>query len=269
MRTIAHISDLHFGRVDERLLDPLLAGLEAARPHVVAISGDLTQRARDHQFRAAARFLSRLRWPLIVVPGNHDVPLFNVIARFAHPLRGFRRHITRDPTPFWSDAELAVLGINTARSLTWKAGRINERQVEHARARLCPLPQSVLKIVVTHHPFDVAHASDEDQVVGRAGMAMEALAQCGVDVLLSGHLHHARVGDTSRYCIDGHSALVVQAGTTLSERTREETNSFNVLHAEHDRVRVEHHLWDAGKGRFRVTATEDFRRAGDIWRSTR
>jgi 3',5'-cyclic AMP phosphodiesterase CpdA len=269
VRTIAHISDLHFGRVDERLLDPLLAGLDAARPDVVAISGDLTQRARDHQFRAAARFLSRLRWPTVVVPGNHDVPLFNVFARFAHPLRGYRRHITADPAPFWVDDELAVLGINTARSLTWKAGRINERQVELARSRMCALPDRVLKIVVTHHPFDVAHASDKDQVVGRAGMAMRALAECGVDVLLSGHLHRARVGDTSRYCIGGHSALVVQAGTTLSERTREETNSFNVLHAEHDRVRVEHHHWDGGKGRFRVAAAEDFRREGDVWRSAR
>lgn len=266
MKTICHISDLHFGRVDEGLLDPLVASIDAVAPDVIAVSGDLTQRARAGQFRAAARFLERLRYPQVVVPGNHDVPLFNVFARFAQPLRNYRRHITRDPAPFYADAEIAVLGINTARSLTWKGGRINEDQIRLARERLCSVARPVVKVVVTHHPFDVAHLNDEDEVVGRASKAMQELARCGVDVLLSGHLHKARVGNTSRYCIAGHSALVVQAGTTLSERTRQEANSFNLVLASADEVRVEHHNFDGRAERFVRGAVEEFRRDGDVWR---
>ena len=266
MKTIAHISDLHFGRVDETLLQPLIAAIDAAAPDVIAVSGDLTQRARDSQFRAAARFLARLRYPQVVVPGNHDVPLYNVVARFTHPLRGYRRYITRDPAPFHRDEEIAVLGLNTARSLTWKGGRISEEQIARARELLCTVPSHVVKVVVTHHPFDVAHRNDEHQVVGRADMAMEELARCGVDVLLSGHLHETRVGNTDRYCIAGHSALVVQAGTTLSERTRHESNSFNLVRAAAGEVRVEHHRFETHGGRFVPAGFEHFRRSNDVWR---
>jgi 3',5'-cyclic AMP phosphodiesterase CpdA len=265
MKTIAHISDLHFGRVDDRLLDPLVASIDAAAPNVIAVSGDLTQRARSRQFRAAARFLARLNYPQVVVPGNHDVPLFNLYARFAHPLRGYRRHITRDAAPFYVDGEIAVLGINTARSFTWKGGRINDEQIADARKRLSAVAAHVVKVVVTHHPFDVAHRSDEDQMVGHATTAMQELARCGVDVLLSGHLHATHVGNTDRYCIDGHSALVVQAGTTLSERTRHESNSFNLVRASTDEVCVEHHRFEPAARRFALGGEERFRREGDVW----
>ena len=85
MRTLVHLSDLHFGRVDEALLEPLIESVRAAKPDVVVVSGDLTQRARTGQFRDAAAFLARLPSPQIVVPGNHDVPLHNMLARFPDP----------------------------------------------------------------------------------------------------------------------------------------------------------------------------------------
>ena len=96
MRTIAHLSDLHFGATDPVLVSAVIDEVRRREPDVIAVSGDLTQRARRTQFIAAREFLSALPGPLVVVPGNHDVPLYNVIARFSSPLRGFHRHIGRE-----------------------------------------------------------------------------------------------------------------------------------------------------------------------------
>src|SRR3954449_12672383 len=136
MRTVAHLSDLHFGRTDPALIEPLLAALGAVRPHVVVVSGDLTQRARKKEFEQARDFLARIRFPLIVVPGNHDVPLYRVWERFLSPLGNYQRIVQRDLEPFFVDGEMAVLGINTARSLTFKNGRINVEQMASIRRRL-------------------------------------------------------------------------------------------------------------------------------------
>ena len=109
MRTLVHLSDLHFGRVDAQLLEPLRAAVVAARPELVVVSGDLTQRARTSEFEQARRYLDRLPQPQIVIPGNHDVPLYRVWERFLSPLGKYRRHIQRDLEPSFVDAEIAVL----------------------------------------------------------------------------------------------------------------------------------------------------------------
>lgn len=267
MRTLVHLSDLHFGRIDPALIGPLLAAVGAAHPDVIAVSGDLTQRARTEQFTAAREFLDALPpVPQIVVPGNHDVPLYNVVARFAQPLDKFRRHITDDLEPFYADAELAILGINTARSLTTKHGRVNAQQIARIRERLCPFGDAVVKLVVTHHPFDVPAGADERAVVGRAEAAMTALAACGADVLLAGHLHVSHTGHTAkRYRIAGHSALVVQAGTATSTRGRGETNSFNALRLKHPHINVQRLSWRDDQQTFTLAASEHFQHTPDGW----
>jgi 3',5'-cyclic AMP phosphodiesterase CpdA len=258
VKTVAHLSDLHFGRLDEAVLDPLRLALERLHPDLVVISGDLTQRARKGQFRDAKEYLDSLPMPQIVVPGNHDVPLYNVVKRFLAPLKNYREIISDDLQPDYIDDEIAVVGVNTARSFVFKGGRINDEQVEAVKAKLCGLPDGITKILVTHHPFDVPKDSGEgDQIVGRARMALEKLAGCGADLLLSGHLHDAHVGHTAeRYPIAGVSALVVQAGTATSSRTRETPNSFNVLRVESNHVVVEQHAWDEGD--FRPKGVQDF-----------
>src|SRR3989440_8090724 len=133
MRKIVHLSDLHFGRVDESLVGPLVSAVNEAGPSLVVVSGDVTQRARAAQFREARAFLDRLPRPQVVVPGNHDVPLWDVLARFRSPLEKFRRHVSDDPGPFYEDDEVAGAGVNTARSWTLKYGRINERQAASLR----------------------------------------------------------------------------------------------------------------------------------------
>jgi 3',5'-cyclic AMP phosphodiesterase CpdA len=266
MRTVVHLSDLHFGRVDHNLLEPLSRSVATIKPDLVAVSGDLTQRARSHQFREARAFLDSLPQPQIIVPGNHDVPLHNVFSRFLQPLEKYRRYITDDLQPCFADEEVAVIGVNTARSLTIKGGRINELQIARLREKLCSFSAQVVKVVVTHHPFDLPEGHHERDLVGRARLAMTGLAECGADLFLAGHLHLSHTGHTAhRYKIRGHSALVVQAGTASSTRGRGEANSFNAVRIEHSRIVVERFAWQAESGVFAHVSQEHFRRGEDGW----
>jgi 3',5'-cyclic AMP phosphodiesterase CpdA len=264
MRTLVHLSDLHFGRVDYAIVEALIEQVKRIEPHLVAVSGDLTQRARTEQFQEACRFLHCLPSPQIVVPGNHDVPLYDVFTRFVRPLARYRRYISEDLEPFYADDEIAVLGLNTARSLTIKGGRINQAQVERARARLCPLSDELTKVIVTHHPFDLPPGYTDKELVGRARMGMEMLAKCQADLLLAGHLHVSHTGHTAeRYNIAGHSALVVQAGTATSLRARGEPNSFNVIRINHPETSVERFAWSSNRAEFVVSSGETFQHDAD------
>ncbi len=266
MRTLVHLSDLHFGRVDQELLQPLIDQVNRIGPNLVVVSGDLTQRARSVQFQQAREFLDKLSAPRIVVPGNHDVPLHNILARFFRPLRKYQRYITKELEPFFADDEIAVLGLNTARSLTIKNGRINEDQLERARARLSPLPADVTKIVVTHHPLDLPQDQSGNALVGRAGMAMALFSRCGVNLLLAGHFHVGETGNTAaRYAIPGYSALVVQAGTATSTRGRGQANSFNVIKIERPTIIIERWEWIPAAATFVATASTRYRLNEGTW----
>lgn len=265
MRTIVHLSDLHFGRVDEALLAPLRDAVHGVQPDLVVVSGDLTQRARRAQFAQAAAFLDTLPGPRLVVPGNHDVPLYDVARRFLAPLDRFRRRIEAEEFPYHEDGEIAVIGLNTARSLTFKGGRVNAAQVAEVERRFRGLPEPVTRIVVSHHPFDLPEGADAGDLVGRADMAMQAFAGCGVDVFLSGHLHATHAGNTARrYRIEGYAALVVQAGTATSTRGRGEANAYNVLRIGRRALYLATWSWRAPEGRYRPSAEHRF-----AWREGR
>jgi 3',5'-cyclic AMP phosphodiesterase CpdA len=267
MRVIVHLSDVHFGRVDEATVAPLTEAVATIDPDVVVLSGDLTQRAREEQFEEARRFLDALPKPQIVIPGNHDVPLYNVFARFVSPLANYRTIISEDVEPAYEDDEIAIVGVNTARSATFKNGRINEEQVARVRDLLCPLNESVTKIVVTHHPLDLPRRFDESDLVGRARMAIESLAPCGVDVFLAGHYHIGHTGDTrSRYEIPGYNAIIVHAGTATSTRGRGEPNSFNVIRVARPELVVERYTWRPERSAFEQFTAEHFRRESGGWR---
>jgi 3',5'-cyclic AMP phosphodiesterase CpdA len=266
MRTIVHLSDIHFGRVDPRTISPLNETIGKIQPDLVAVSGDLTQRARSYQFKEARAFLDSLPKPQIVVPGNHDVPLHNIFTRFVNPLAKYQRYITEDLRPFYHDREIAVLGVSTARSFTIKGGRINEEQVAWMRDRLCAADPLTVKAVVTHHPFDLPEGHDERNLVGRSRMAMEKLAGCGADLFLAGHLHISHTTHSAtRYRIKGHSALVVQAGTATSTRGRGEANSFNVIRVDRPLIAVERFEWQPDYPEFTLVMTERFRHTPDGW----
>jgi 3',5'-cyclic AMP phosphodiesterase CpdA len=266
MRTIVHLSDLHFGRVDAALLAPLRERVSALSPDVVVVSGDLTQRAKPGEFREARAYLDTLPAPKIVVPGNHDVPLYNVFHRFLTPLHKYRRYVSETLEPAYLDGEIAVVGINTARSFVFKGGRIDARQVEAVRLSLCTLPADVTKIVVSHHPFDLPEHMEERHVVRRAHEAMRMFSRCGADILLAGHVHMSHAGaTTASEALDGYSALIVQAGTATSTRGRGETNAFNVLRVARGEVAVERHAWDDSAGGFALERVQRFSRGDTGW----
>jgi 3',5'-cyclic AMP phosphodiesterase CpdA len=266
MRTVVHLSDLHFGRVDPVLLDPLRDLVHSIAPDVVVVSGDLTQRAKSEQFEEARAFLDTLPGPQIIVPGNHDISLYNVFRRFVKPLERYKRYITEDLDPVYIDDEIAVLGVNTARSLTFKDGRVNEEQVAKIREQFAGLPAQITRVVVTHHPFDLPQSFNASDLVDRAPMAMQAFAESGVDILMAGHLHASHAGSTAaRYQMDEYAALVIQAGTATSTRGRGETNSFNVVRIDPLRVEVDRYGWDIVGQTFSLVNSDKFLRSGNVW----
>lgn len=265
MRTIVHLSDLHFGRINPDILDPLLSYIREVKPTLVAISGDFTQRARSREFVAAREFLDQIPFPQIVVPGNHDVPLHNVISRFARSLDHYKRYISDDLQPFYADDEIAVAGVNTARAFTWKDGRINRWQLAKLRDALAPIGNDRIKFVVTHHPFDLPEGA-VGRIVGRSRLAIKTLAECGVDVLLAGHFHIAGTGyTTTRYHIPGYSALIVSSGTSTSTRSRGQPNSINLIQVNRAHLMIERRIWRPELGGFDLLSAERFQRGSEGW----
>ena len=192
MICIAHLSDLHFGRADPDLRAPLLEAVNGARPDVVAISGDLTQRARSAQFREASAFIDELEAPVVIVPGNHDIPLDRPLSRLIAPFAGYRRHISLDLQPKFVSDEVAVAGINTVTRFAWQSGHVKRRALK----RLCTVfggdPER-LNVVVAHHPLEQAPEVRKSPTRG-AHAAIDTLSGCGADILLTGHLHTWHAG---------------------------------------------------------------------------
>ncbi|CAN5786132.1 metallophosphoesterase [soil metagenome] len=267
MRTLAHLSDLHFGRIDPAVLDPLREAVLSAHPDLITVSGDFTQRAQRKQFAAARAFLDSLQPPKLMVPGNHDVPLWNVARRFVTPFNRYREFISPELEPEYVDDEIIVVGVNTARSFAHGGGRINSAQVDRIVTRLAASTPSLVRIVVTHHPFDLPPGVQERRLLGRAYMAMARLAQANADLFLSGHLHLSHASHSvERYKIDGHSALIVQAGT-VSLRGRGEQPSFNVLRIERPQIDLVRYVWDPDTRSFTATPVGGYVHTESGWKN--
>lgn len=255
-RIIAHVSDLHFGAIDPELAAAARDDVVAAKPALVVVSGDLTQRARTAEFRAARAWLDSLRCPWLAVPGNHDIPLFDVARRFLQPLARYRRYITDDLAPEYVDDVLAVVGVNTARSLTWKEGRIAVEEIERVQQRLGGLPDRLFKVLVTHHPFVPPPHDPESAIVGRGRRALRNFETAGVELLLAGHLHVGWTGDvTGCHVAIRRRILVAQAGT-LSLRLREHPNGYNLIVVDPPRLVLHSRSW-SGRG-FATCVRESF-----------
>lgn len=270
MSTIAHLSDVHFGHHDPQIVAAVEASLSERKPDLVVISGDFTQRARVAQYRLACAFVDRLEkagLPVLAVPGNHDVPLYDVVRRFARPLHRYQRFIDDDLCPYWENEELAVLGINTARSLTIKDGSVSHEQLQMIRERFNQAGDGRLRILVTHHPLFAMPLGEGEaltKVANRSDDALVAASDAGVDMLLAGHFHRS-FSKTAREMVDNVGpALVVQAGTATSTRLRGgETQSFNWIEADKDGITLQVQAWEDGA--FRPSPTVQYAYDGQNW----
>lgn len=233
MTRLVHLSDLHFGRVDQSLTAPLVAAVSALAPDLTVISGDLTQRARHSQFRKARALIDQLPGPVLSVPGNHDIPLDNVFVRFLWPFYRYRKHICRDLEPEFRDDQMIVAGVNTVNRFSWQRGKVGRTRLARLSARLADAPQA-LRIVVLHHPLEHGPETDKRLMRG-ATNALEVLSDYGANLVLSGHLHRA----SARPFRAAPDLLFVEAGTGLSTRLRhDQRNTFNLLDFDGNRLEV-------------------------------
>ena len=230
MKTIAHISDLHFGTEDKVVVAALAEDIEMLNPDVLVVSGDLTQRARRNQYRSVALFLSQLDYPQIIVPGNHDMPLFDIFRRMANPLGRYTRYILNDLWPMYLDDEIVVLGMNTARPLAWKKGRISKDQIRELKRIMCSLSNEPFKILVTHHPFIPPPRRMVHDIISRAPKAIAAITECDIDLMLAGHLHSGYHGEIKHHYPGVNQSIIVShAGTAVSRRRWREPNAYNIV----------------------------------------
>jgi 3',5'-cyclic AMP phosphodiesterase CpdA len=232
MSLLLHVSDTHFGTEQPPVVEALLALARARRPDVLVFSGDITQRARCEQFAAARRFCDQLAIsPMLALPGNHDIPLFNVAARLLHPYKDYADCFGAELEPVLDTASMLVIGVNTTRPARHKNGEVSSRQVARVRDRLLAARPDQLRIVVTHQPAAVQRAEDEHDRLRGAEPALQAWSRAGADLVLGGHIHLPYVMDLMlREPPTPRPMWCVQAGTAVSSRVRHGTeNSVNLV----------------------------------------
>jgi len=261
MTVILQISDPHFGTEIPAIVEALVALAHELRPDLVVLSGDITQRARRAQFEAAGTFVKRLgAGRLLAIPGNHDIPLFDVFTRLFDPYAGYRREFGADFAPRFEAPDCLVLGVKTTRRYRHVDGEISSEQRARIATELQNAAPSQLRIVVLHQPVCVPRASEEHNVVHGNRAAVRAWSEAGADVLLAGHIHLPFVLPLHEVMAPLPRPLwAVNAGTAVSRRTRRDAgNSVNVLRTSATDPRacvVEHWTYAAASSAF-TRATE-------------
>ena len=232
MSVLVQISDPHFGTELPPVVEALIRFVHETGPDVVVLSGDITQRARRGQFAAAKRFVERLDAPIaLVIPGNHDIPLFNVAQRAFTPYANYSRAFGAELEPHWSSTSMLVLCVNTTRPARHKDGEVSAGQIARVADRLRAASPQQLRIVVTHQPVHVIDDHDIENLLHGHVAAVNAWARAGADIIMGGHIHLPYV----RALNDRHPQLprrvwAVQAGTAVSHRVRGGIgNSVNVI----------------------------------------
>jgi 3',5'-cyclic AMP phosphodiesterase CpdA len=234
MSVLLQASDTHFGTERPRVVEALVELARAQQPEVVVLSGDITQRARRAQFAAARRFADRLRPAVILaVPGNHDIPLFNVAARLLAPYGGYASAFGDDLEPTYESDALLVVGVNTTRPWRHKHGEVSDEQIERVARRLRAQPPGKLRVVVTHQPVHVPQPRDLCNLLRGGERAAHAWASAGADIVMGGHIHLPYVRQVNERLPELPRPLwAVQAGTAVSRRVRRgggEANSVNLV----------------------------------------
>ncbi len=262
--TIAHLSDLHFGRIaHDEIIGILVEEVNGAHVDLVTVSGDLTQRARYREFEAAAAMLDRFEAPLVVVPGNHDVyAWWHPVARVLHPLRRYQRFITDDFTPAFEHNGVAVLGINSAHGRTVKGGKVSEDDLARMRDFFQDRAARIFKVLVIHHHLTKIQGLGPHDVARRARRALEIASDAGVDLILCGHLHISHI-EPLEIVPESHRLVIASAGTATSTRGRRSnrrTNFYNLIDITADHFTIEERRYHPDRHQFITDSTTRFER---------
>jgi 3',5'-cyclic AMP phosphodiesterase CpdA len=227
MSVLLHVSDPHFGTDQPEVVQALIALARAQPPDLLVLSGDITQRARRRQFAAAQDFVRTLGAPVLAVPGNHDIALFNLFARLLRPYAGYAQVFGADLAPVHASDDLLVLGVNTTRPWRHKHGEVSARQIARVTAQLQTARPGQLRVVVVHQPVAVPVEGEAKNLLRGHRSALQAWAQAGADLVLGGHIHLPCVMPLPGLA---RPVWAVQAGTAVSSRTRRGgPNSVNLL----------------------------------------
>jgi 3',5'-cyclic AMP phosphodiesterase CpdA len=227
MSVLLHISDTHFGTEQPHVVEALVTLALQQRPELVVLSGDITQRARPAQFQAAKAFVNRLGAPVLVIPGNHDIALFDLWARLTRPYARYSAVFGPELEPVHASQDLLVIGVNTTRAWRHKNGEVSAAQIDRVAKRLAAAPPGQLRVVVVHQPVAVTLASEQHNLLRGHGAATQVWSAAGADLVMGGHIHlpyTLALQDLPR------RLWAVQAGTAVSARTRQGVpNSVNIL----------------------------------------
>lgn len=232
MSALLQISDTHFGTERPRVIDALVDLVQHVRPSVAVLSGDVTQRARRAQFAAARRFIERLQvQPLLAIPGNHDIPLFDVLSRMLRPYANYQMAFGSNLEPRYETDAFLILCVNTTRPSRHKDGEVSSAQIEGTASRLQKAMPGQLRIVVVHQPVHVIRQHDVQNLLHGREEAVRRWAEAGVDIIMGGHIHLPYVRPLHEsYAGVPRRVWAVQAGTALSHRVRDGiSNSVNVV----------------------------------------
>ena len=255
MRRLLHISDVHFGPPHLHELSASIVDLvEARRPDLVVVSGDLTQRAKPTQFQDARRFVDSFPVPSITVPGNHDVPLFRFWERLFVPFGAYRSNFAENLEPIFEDDEMLVVGINTAHAWTWTGGRIRPARLEQLARLFEGKPEELFKVVVAHHHLIPPPRFGSQGVLRHAAEAVDLFSRVGVDLILSGHQHQSFIANTEEFYPKGRSPVVIlHSGTTTSNRGRgseKDKNTCYWIELDSELIRISLLRWEPSVRRF-------------------
>jgi len=269
--TLVHASDIHFGRLhDAEAMTAFMAFLEGADPDLLVISGDLTQRAKPREYEAAREFLQGLApLPVVVTPGNHDVPLYRVFERVLKPLSNYESFISRDLDTVTEIPGATVVALNsTSPRRAIVNGRLGSAQLRFAAEAFGRAPEDHFRILVTHHNLLRAPDYEPEQILPGHGRCLTAFSRMDVDLILGGHLHRSYVGsslDSFEQPPGAPAMIIAHAGTTTSRRGRGRErgrNSLNLIHISPGEVVIIPHILLREEGRFHPAQTHTFPRQG-------
>lgn len=244
MSVILHASDLHFGKADPSVVESFREEIERQKPDLVILSGDFTQVGSNAEFKQARDFIDRISAPVFTVPGNHDIPRFNSLQRFFDPMKRYRRHISPLVDTIHEDNECYVVGINTARPVlphwNWANGMISKEQIDFVHRNFRYAPNDKVRIFVCHHPLVNVKSAPIDTVVWGSTDMMAALVDQHVDVILTGHIHHASIFHDA----EARGPVMVGSATATSSRLRRQSNGYNLLRISPPAIDIELIHWD-------------------------